>query len=134
MLIEGHYKNIGDDWESFLVRNHFKEVEQEEPNNKIKRSRRRLSINPNDDLCPQQEKPSEDETPLEDVIQNLIKKNVGRKKASDKEESTPKRKTKETKQEKIEQREIQKQIPLTNTSATIRRRERLNKTMKEPSR
>lgn len=53
MLIEAHLKNIGDDWESFLVRNHFKEVEQEEPNRKTKRSRRKLSLNPKHDL-PQQ--------------------------------------------------------------------------------
>jgi len=68
MLFEAHLKNIGDDWESFLVKNHFKEVEQEEPNNKIKKSRRRLSINPNNDLLPQQEKPSEDETPVVYVL------------------------------------------------------------------
>lgn len=52
ILIEAHFKNIGDDWESFLVINHFKEVEWEEPNNKLKRSRRRLSTKPNDDLPP----------------------------------------------------------------------------------
>lgn len=68
MLIEAHLKSIGDDWEVFLVRNHFKEVEREEPNSKIKRSRRKLSLNLKDDLPLQQEKPSEDETPLANVV------------------------------------------------------------------
>lgn len=57
MLIESHLKSIGDDWESFIITNHFKEVEQEESSNKIKRSRRKLSLNPKDDLPLQQEQP-----------------------------------------------------------------------------
>lgn len=87
MLIEAHLKSIGDDWESFIVRNHFKEVQQEEPICKIKRSRRKFSLNPKDDLPLQQEKPLEDETPLADVLENIKKKNVIRRKNSDKEEA-----------------------------------------------
>jgi len=52
MLIEAHLKTIGYDWESFLVKNHIKE---EEPNNKIKRIRINLYLNPKDDLPLQQE-------------------------------------------------------------------------------
>lgn len=103
LLIEAHLKNTGDDWESFLVRNHFKEVEHDEPNTKIKRSRRNLSLKPKDDLPLQQEQPSWDETPLVDVLENIKNKNVRRIKTNDKEEIISRRKTKEIKQAKTEQ-------------------------------
>lgn len=42
MLIEFHLKDMGDNWERFLVRNHFKEDTQEKPSsNKAKRGRKR---------------------------------------------------------------------------------------------
>jgi len=42
MLIEAHLENLGDNWDNFLIRNHFKEVEQGEPSsNKIRRSKRK---------------------------------------------------------------------------------------------
>jgi len=94
-LIVSHLKIIGDDWESFLVRNHLRDVEKEEPNRKIKRIRRNLSLNLKYDLPLQQDQPLDDETPLADALENLKNKNVRRRKNSDKEENISRRKTEE---------------------------------------
>ena len=41
ILVEFHLKNLGDNWEIFLVRNHFKEDNQEQPSSsKVKRGRK----------------------------------------------------------------------------------------------
>lgn len=47
ILIEAHLRNTGDNWEDFLVRNHFKEEEMEEPSDKTKKSIRKLIIKQN---------------------------------------------------------------------------------------
>lgn len=47
ILIEAHLRNKGDNWENYLVQNHFNEVDQDEPNSKIRRSRRNFPSNPN---------------------------------------------------------------------------------------
>jgi len=33
ILVEFHLQSVGDDWENFLVRNHFKEKSLQQPNN-----------------------------------------------------------------------------------------------------
>ena len=44
-----HLENLGDKWESFLIRNHFMEIEKEEPRSiKVKGSKRKLSKNHTD--------------------------------------------------------------------------------------
>jgi len=56
MLIEAHLEKLEDNWESFIIRNNFKEIEQEEPSSsKVKRSRRKLSENPVGNPLPQPE-------------------------------------------------------------------------------
>lgn len=72
-----------DNWEDFLVWNHFKEVEQDKSSSKI-RSCRKFSSNPklqNEDLpaqkIPQDEHTQinfDDETILENVLESLRKK------------------------------------------------------------
>lgn len=54
ILIEFHLERLGDNWDSFLVRNHFKEEDQEPlSKNKEKRGRKRIFENPIKNL-PQQ--------------------------------------------------------------------------------
>lgn len=89
-------RNIGDNWEDFLIRNHFKEEEEEELSGKTKKSRRTFPIE--DNSPPQQEKHSEDETPLPDMLGNIKKKNVRKNIANTKEESSSKNKTEQEKQ------------------------------------
>lgn len=98
ILIKEHRRNIGHNWEDLLVRNHFKEAEIEEPIGKTKRTRRKLPIK--DNLPLEQEKHSEDETPLADMLVNLIKTNLKRKVTSNKEGISSK--------EKIEQGKVKK--------------------------
>ena len=44
MLIEFHLKGLGDDWEKFLLINHFKEEEEKHASSsKVKRGRKRVS-------------------------------------------------------------------------------------------
>lgn len=46
ILIEAHLRNIGHNWEDFLIKNHFKEAEKEEPSGKTRKSRRKFPSNP----------------------------------------------------------------------------------------
>ena len=87
ILIEAHLKRKGDIWEDFLIRNHFKEVEQEDPSNKTRKIRRNLPSNPKENSPAQdtqQDQYSDDETPLASVLENLKKKIVRKKIANNK--------------------------------------------------
>lgn len=71
--------------ESFLIRNHFKEIEQEErSSSKVKRRRWKMSKNPIENTLPQPEWHSEDEISLVNVLENIKKKGVRRKKECEK--------------------------------------------------
>ena len=51
ILVEFHLKNVGDNWEIFLVRNHFKEDNQEQPSrNKVKKGRKRKNEGPTEQV------------------------------------------------------------------------------------
>lgn len=55
ILIEFHLERLGDNWDSFLVRNHFKEEDQESPNSsKAKIGRNRIFENPIKNIPQQQ--------------------------------------------------------------------------------
>lgn len=100
-LIESHMERKGDKWEDSLIRNHFKEVGQEEPSNKTRKSRRKLPSNPKENSPvqeTQQDQYYDDETLLASVLETLKQKNVRRKIANNKGECTSKG---ETEQENV---------------------------------
>ena len=103
ILIEFHLEILGDNWDSFLVINHFKE-EDKEPlrSSKEKRGRKRISENPIKKLPQQQlQEQSKDETPIAKILGSLKRQSVRRKKSGKNEESASK-KTKEAKTERKE--------------------------------
>lgn len=62
-LIEAHFNSKGDNWEDFLVWNHYKEVEQDESSSNIRRSRWKLPSNPKlQNEIPAQEIPQDEHT------------------------------------------------------------------------
>ena len=52
ILIESYLKNIGDNWENFLIRSHFKEAKQGETS-KTRKNRRKFPLIPKDNSPPQ---------------------------------------------------------------------------------
>jgi len=74
ILIEAQLSKTGDNWEDFLVRNHFKEEDIKEPSDKTKKRKRNLTIKENS-----QEQHSKDENPLAYMLLNLKKKNTIKK-------------------------------------------------------
>lgn len=139
-------KNVGDNWESFLVRNHFKEDNQEQPrrsktkrgrkikivepvaqeqpsSNKSKRGRKTKIEGPIEQGQQHSQEQSEDDIPLAEILGTMNKKDVRRKKSSQKTESTPK-----TEKPKIERKKVKIQKP---PATNLRRSTRLNPTTKE---
>jgi len=92
ILIEFHLERLGDNCDSFLVRNNFKEEDQESPSSsKEKRGRKRISENHIKKFPQQQpQEHSEDEIHIADILGSLKRQFVRRKKSSKKEESTSK--------------------------------------------
>ena len=82
ILVESHLQNIGDNWESFLVRNHFQEETHGQLNrSKPKRGRKRKINNTQEQELQRPQKLSEDDIPLAKVLEKINKRNVRRKKA-----------------------------------------------------
>jgi len=83
ILVEFHLQSIGDDWECFLIRNHFEEKSPEKPSsNKILRGRKR-TIEMTKEQAPQtQTEVTEEELPIVKILQRMKRGNPRRKKAS----------------------------------------------------
>ena len=77
ILIEAHLKRKGDNWEDFMIRNHFNKVEKYEPSSKKMKRRRKLPSNPKKNSPTQGTQQNEyldDEITLANVLENLKQK------------------------------------------------------------
>lgn len=73
-------ESIGDTWENFLIQNHFKEGNQEQPNNrKEKRGRKRKFEDPVENEQQPSQEQSEDEVPISELLGNLKKQSDKKK-------------------------------------------------------
>lgn len=81
ILLEFHLQSIGNDWESFLIRNHFKEKSPEKPSSsKILRGRKR-TIEMTREQAPQtQMEVTEEELLIVNILQRMKRGNPRRKK------------------------------------------------------
>lgn len=83
ILVEFHLQNIGDNWEGFLVRNHFQEDTHEQPNSSRTKRGRKIKIDRTmEQELQQSQELSQDGIPLADILEKINKRDIRRKKAS----------------------------------------------------
>ena len=69
ILVEFHLRSTGDDWESFLIRNHFKEKSPEKPSSSRALIGRKRTIEMIKELAPQtQTEVTEEELPIVKIL------------------------------------------------------------------
>lgn len=123
ILVELHLQNIGDNWERFLVRNHFHKETHGQPNrNKPKMGRKRKIDKAYQKEAQQPKNLSEDDIPLTEVLEKMNKRNVRRKKAIKETEIPSQVEKPKTKKKKIQkthvidfEKEYQTQLSKRNT-------------------
>lgn len=90
ILVEFHLQTIGDNWEIFLVINHFDEraLEQPRSSRNLRGSKRKMETIKEKDPKSQQEI-SEDELPIVDILEKMKRGNLRRKKSSKRTKDLP---------------------------------------------
>lgn len=91
ILVEFHLQSIGDNWESFLVRNHFEERSPKQARSSRSLKGRKRTIEGVKEHEPKtQLELLEEEFPIVDILQRMKKGNLKRKKVSKREKEIPK--------------------------------------------
>lgn len=123
ILTECHLQSIGDNWENFLVRNHFEEKTLEQPSgSRTLRGRKRKIETVIEQEPHHQQDFSEDDIPIVEILQKMNIENLKRKKSNKKTKVLPQIKTLLQKYiPKVKENKIQ-MIPTTN----LRRSTKLN--------
>ena len=72
ILVEFHIQSIRDTWESFLVRNHFEEVTNEQPASSRTQKKRKIET-PLEQEPQKQQDLSEDDMPIAEIIKKILR-------------------------------------------------------------
>ena len=94
ILLEFHLQSIGDNWESFLVRNHFEEKSPEKQSSRRTLKGRKRTIEMKKEQAPQtQTKVTEEELLVVKILQRMKRGNLRRKKSNPSKEEFSQTKT-----------------------------------------